>query len=147
MPKAKELPPFCRADFFDRFQEGKSVLHLEFVGEQPVWTSPDDRGGKRKEFVPLETLGVYAGREGEAIKVDPVLKAVQAIRAIDIRGLKEIAPGGISAIVSDLQEAAALLGDEDESIDEIHRQVRFLNAVREIVARRSLLLPHLRLPQ
>ena len=135
-------PPFCRAIFFDRFEAGKTVLYLEFVSRQK--TQDTATRTERMDILSFEVLGVYAGRDGDVILINPGFGAAHKILAVDVRGLKEIPADEIGAIASGLCEAAAFLGGEDAS--ETVRQMRFLNHVRGIIDRYSLLLPRLRLP-
>ena len=106
------VPPFCRADFFDRFEAGKTVLYLEFVHREKGKDAVTQT--ERTDLLSVEVLGVYAGREGDAIKVDPGFGPPHKIHAADIRSLKEISPGEISAGIQCVLDAAALLAEDPD---------------------------------
>jgi len=131
--------PFSQPDFFDRFEAGKTVLYLEFVHPE---TKQDIRTQKEEtNLCSAEVLGIYAGREGGAIKINSGFGAEHKIRAADIRGIKEISPGEVKACIQCIEEAAALQGN-GPGIE----WIQALNRVRAFVAVNSLFLPHLRLP-
>jgi hypothetical protein len=127
------------AEYFDRFEAGKTILYLEFAREGEIRPARHGEESQRG-LLSYEAVGIYMGRQAdETVIIDAGLERPCYLMPAGITGVKEIAPKKLSEIVGALQDT--LEESFDEGAEDSSSAVRFVNRLRSFVDQHPLLVP------
>lgn len=133
--------PFCKAEFFDQFEIGRTVLLLRFLQEKIERTEPivDSAKGQRVCLVEREALGVYRGHSEDGVQLQTTRGIIDAIPTISIRALKELEADELERILCHLTQSLCRLPAAGNA--DLPTVITAFNALRAMIDQHSILIP------